>query len=569
MRLGEQIQGEMLCVRADGSRFWLSLQVIPAPDSPGRPHQVVLLGYDVTQDRMSDQQDPPPRPEPPDPPQRPEPPHPNLFTRAVKAVNAAVAIVGMDGRIVMANPVLQRLLGRDAAALDGTQAADLLHPADRAELQRAMARRPDDGSEHHQCVRLRQEPGLEVVADLTLASLDPADGPPMHVVTLHDLTPRAEAFQVAGNIRMIGLAEVKAVLGARWPALRERALAAAEHVLSRRLGPKDTFSRTRDDGFLICFADLQEDAASFTAAMIGREIRARLIGQGEEAETSQVVAITAKVALPPVSEGGGGPDHGPAPRVAGESAALRDVIEQRLDSQRAGIEAQARETLSEAMATASCVLSPVVGRDGRQVVAHYARLPTAMHRRLAVAAAALPDAERRRYDLDVLALRLAGAQALERVLRDRNGSMFLDVSFDVFDSRLGTECYLDTCRKLDMSIRQGLVLVLTQLPQGLTSRHLLDSVHLLRPFCRAIGFELNDVDPPDLDPTLAKGAFLMLDAQRLPVAHVPSSRMERLTHHAHGKRSRVLICGVTERQVAGRLLASGVDLIAMNPTPQG
>ncbi len=496
--------------------------------------------------------------------------HESLLARAFMAMDAPAAIMGSDGLVVVANVALQRLAGRDAQSLHRNFAAELINPADRPEFALATGVPRSVGFEHRQCVRLSQDVGLEVVADLTAtfmgpSGIGPSGGNPAWVVTLRDLTTQAEVFQVAGKIRMIGLGEVKTALGPRWPALRERAMAAAEHVLSRKLGAKDTFSRTRDDGFLICFAELREEAASFAAAMIGREIRARLIGQGEEPASSQIVAIAASVGMPQALPDASAATLAPTPRdlAPADATSLRDMLEQRLDSRRSSIEARARETLADAMTTASCILSPVVGRDGRHVVAQYARLPQALQRRATVAAASLPEAERWRQDLNVLTLRLAGTQALDQILRDRAGNMFLDVSFDVFHSRLGTECYLEACRKLDMSVRQGLVLVLTQVPQGLTSSRMLDCVHRLRPFCRTVGFELDDIGPPDLDLALASGPILVLDAQRLPLARAPSARMARLTSHAHGLRTRVLVRGVEERQTADRLLASGVDLIAL------
>lgn len=548
---GESLRDEMQCVRPDGSRFWLGLHLMPAMDPVSGAACFVLLGRDISAKREERQ-------------------HSaailHLLARVFVAIDAAVAIITPDGRILKSNPRLHRLSGQDGAALEGSRVMDLIHRDDRGTLEEGLARLAGAGTgEHRQVLRVEHgAPGTSrssIVAELTVVPIDPMDATPMRLLTFRDVPATAEVFQVAGKIQMIGLGEVKTVLGPRWPALRERAMAAAEHVLGRKLGPQDSFSRTRDDGFLICFAELSEDEASFTAAMIARDIRARLIGQGEDPDASAVVAIAGSVVLappPPIAIPGLPWPQGPDP------ARFRDVVEQRLCAQRAAIEALARQTLSSAVAEARCELSPIVGRDGRQIIAHYARLPPALHRSLATAAA-LPEAERRKTDLDVLALRLAGHQAMEQVLMARSGLVFLDLSFEVFQSRITTDCYLDACRRLDLSVRQGLVLVLNGLPEGLTSSRMLDCIHRLRPFCRAVGFALDSIDLPTLDLALASGPVLVLDAAAIPDIHVASPRLDKLIAHAHALRARILVRGEVERHVCNRLLAGGVDLVTLAP----
>ncbi len=168
-------------------------------------------------------------------------------------------------------------------------------------------------------------------------------------------------MHVAGKIRLIGLDGVKEALGSRWAAVAARAMASAEHVIKRRCGPRDTWSRTADGGFLICFADTTEDEAAFRAAAMGREIRTRLVGDGETEEAAHVFAVAAAVDVP---------------NVRGRSVDMRaTAINERLNSRLAEIEARARETLSQAAHITSCRLEPVRSVRTRAVVANFARLP--------------------------------------------------------------------------------------------------------------------------------------------------------------------------------------------------
>jgi PAS domain S-box-containing protein len=86
----------------------------------------------------------------------------------------------------------------------------------------------------------------------------------------------------------------------RWATVASRAMSSADYVIRRRCGSHDTWSRTADGGFLICFATATEDEAAFRASAMAREIRIRLIGDGETEATATVSAIAAAVDVPQV-----------------------------------------------------------------------------------------------------------------------------------------------------------------------------------------------------------------------------------------------------------------------------
>ena len=169
------------------------------------------------------------------------------------------------------------------------------------------------------------------------------------ITVLHRLDTPPATVHVAGKIRLIGLDEVKEALGPRWATVAARAMSSAEHVIRRRCGSHDTWSRTADGGFLICFATATEDEAAFRASAMAREIRTRLIGEGETEATATVSAIAAAVDVPQVP--GRSPDM------------LAAVIAERLNSRLAQIEVRARDTLRRAVDSTSCRLEPV--RDRR------------------------------------------------------------------------------------------------------------------------------------------------------------------------------------------------------------
>lgn len=533
---GASLRAEMPCRRGDGGRFWLGLHVMPAADPTTGAARCVLLGRDITQRLLAREQAHAVQ---------------QLLAKVLISVDVPVAILAGDGRIVKTNPKLDRLLGTAGAMLEGGRFADLAGPGDQPDLATLWRMDGPSRTEHRGRYRLRHADGTPIWVNITATVADTGEQQRFRVLTLMEDQAPPELFQVAGKIRLVGLGEVKAALGDRWPSMRDRAVGGAEHVLRRKLGPKDSFSRTRDDGFLICFADLDEEAASFTAAMIGREIRMRLIGLGETPEETAVTAIAARIAAPSDS--------------AAQGQAAHAILEQRLNARRGEIEAQARRVLADAVATATCTLSPVFGRDGRQIVAHYARLPLSLQRSLPVATAALPPAERGMFDIDALTVRLAAQLAMEQTLQNGPSHMFVDVGFEVFHTRASTDIFLEACRRLDPAVRQGLVMVLNSMPEGVTSSRMLDCVHRLRPFCRVIGFALREAEMPDFDLALASSPVLVIDCERVAPLLAQPQRFERLRLQFTSARARLLVRNVPGTQLGDRMLAMGADFVSAPP----
>jgi hypothetical protein len=91
----------------------------------------------------------------------------------------------------------------------------------------------------------------------------------------------AEAVLPVCSFRMVGLAEVKARLTDKWPALAEKVHATARSVIQRHLVRGDVFDLHGDDGYLVLFATLGPDEAEFKSRIIAREIVERLLGEGE------------------------------------------------------------------------------------------------------------------------------------------------------------------------------------------------------------------------------------------------------------------------------------------------
>ncbi|MEJ0015338.1 MAG: PAS domain-containing protein [Acetobacteraceae bacterium] len=530
-REGRSIRSELRCLRASSTPFWLGLHLMPVRGTV--PPCFVILGRDITESLLASQQ---------------QAAIQGLLAKVFHCVRAPVSIVSETGVLQMANPALDELIGYPVGGTLGKRALDFISPATRGVVAAARQRQVTDGLDYTVHANLVRLDGSEIPVELTSITVQREDLRRFRIVTiLRDAQQPAVTVHVAGKIRLIGLDDVKEALGERWGAVAARAMASAEHVIRRGCGPRDTFSRTADSGFLICFADASEEEAAFRAAVLAREIRTRLIGSGESEAMAQVSAVTASVDVPDIP---------------GRSAdMLAEVIGERLATRLAEIEARARETLREAIGATLCRLEPVRSRRTREVVAHFARMPPPLERRVLAAYSSLPLNERQGFDFDRLVLGLAAAQAITDIADGGALLVLVNVDFEVFLDRRRTDRYVAACQALDTRLRARLVLVLSDMPKGFPKSRVLECVTRLRPFCRGIGFQSEGMEPPAVDAALLGSAIIVLRQQGEGGSDQENLERQIATLHAH--RARVMVRHLVSWEAEHPLSRLGVDLVTL------
>lgn len=529
------IRSELPFRRKDGGAFWFGLHMMPARDSV--PGCFVVLGRDITEARFTRQQQAAVQ---------------GLLAKVFLAVKAPVAIVAHDGLIQMTNPALDELLGYRPGGLVGKNAMDCNAPDMRPAVQAARQRQIADGRDYTTATRLLRADGSEVAVEITSTTVQREDLRRFRIITV---LPRAEnapamSVRVAGKIRLIGLEEVKESLGPRWQAVAERAMASAEHVIRRRCGPSDTCTRTTDGGFLICFGDCSEDEAALRAAAIAREIRNKLIGEGDTPSAANVSSIAASIEVPDIP---------------GQSTdALAAILDERVNTRLAQIEAKARDTLKAALLSRTYRLEQVRSRRTRDVVAEFVKLAPDQENRVTAAYSALAMADRQNFDLDRLMLGHAADEAVAQIGSGGSRLIMVNLDFDVFLDRRRIERYIAAFEALDPRLRERLVLVLYGMPKGFPKSRMLECVLRLRPYCHAIGFEVEGLEPPPLDPSLLSNAIVVVRGERL-ARHGPKDmdRLNRLIDEAHMRHAHVLLRQAASWADAQSLSRTGIDLLSV------
>ena len=535
IRSRSSLHTEMACARADGGTFMLGLHVMPAHGSESDRFAFVVLGSDITASVEARQM---------------QGSLEGLLATVFICVDEAVVIVDHSGRILMTNPQTDRLLGYKPNALVGRNTLDIVAPWSRAATAATRQHYIELGTQACYSVPLLKADGSELPARVTSVPVEREGRKRFRILTLRSARPEPPALRIesAGRIRLVGLEDVRTALGPRWPAVAERAMATAEAVLKRRCGPHDSFSRVDETSFLICFSETSGVDASFRAAMIGREIRERLIGQGNAPETAFVRTIAAAVACP------SGPDE--------TAETMRASLLDGLDAQLQHIEQEGRQTLRAAITSATCDVEPLRGRNPEDRIGGLVCLPEVLERKLTCALASLPQHESEAFDLDGLLLGMAAQKAIAALASGDTNPLLVALRFEVFHSRAATERYMLSCQKLDRRVASRLIFLLTGLPEGLPRTRLLEWINRLRPFCRGVGFQLDNLTRlSQVDLSHSDHPIIAVPATAL--AGLSRDRVLALATSLHARRATLLVLRVRTEDEAADLLSAGTDMISM------
>ena len=533
VREGRPQRAELRCVTRMGQPFWFGMHIIPEDkQAAGR---FVVLGHDITEKRRIEAQ---------------EKAVQSLLAKVFMTVDAAVYITDQQGFVMMTNPALDRLLGVPAGALTGRESVGLFAPACRALLIEAREKQIADSLDYTLDASLLLDGRPAIACRLTVVMVQRADLNRFRIVTVRTNAaaaapapaPAQRKVTAAGRIQLIGLDEVRESLGPRWAALRARAMATAESVFRRRLGPNDTFCQTEDDGYVVCFANATEEEAGFRAATIGNEVRQRLIGCGESPEVAHVFATA--VAVP------AGTEDLPAAKIA-------DIVRRRVSQRLDAIREDARTKLAEALQNAPYQAEPVYSREGAPPAGWRVSFTPAAKRALDVAIGALPPAEMASLDQDVMLLGFAHECIVERALQSPGLLVFATLSSDILLIRKRMEACLEACQAIAENHRKQLVLAVAA-PESTASRQINNGLPRLRPYCRFLGIAVDRLDTTDLDVREAGVALMLVAAEALDATATTRKRAASL----RAQRCQLMVHGAPSRDMAS-LLQDGTAYVSV------
>ncbi|MDR3515813.1 MAG: PAS domain S-box protein [Azospirillaceae bacterium] len=547
------LESEIQAIRKDGKHHWLQVSTTAALLPTGRLSHFIRMGRDITARKRAELER--------ETTQR-------LLASIFGAIDQALGVIDTASNFVMINTALTRQFGWSVFDLIGKPFTAVLEPSRRDAISRALKARAELEQTTRLEARLRHRNGSASDGELVVTTIPQPDGKQYRVMMIlqrpTDAPPNRgtvdPSFQqavrkalqggdrhgsvVAGKLQLVGLAAVREASGERWAAIAERTFAAAEQILRRHLDPGDVFSRTTDDGFLVCFAQLSESEAHFKAQAIGNEIRERLIGEHPEMAATQVVSFAAEIEID-------------ADEAADEDSFVA-LLESRLATTRKRIEETAITAMRTCLATARVTFRPLRTDSNHVAPLSYVRLPSDLDEQLNKLLALgrtefVPDTE-------LLLLTGATERIFDEVKYNKSDLVLLPVRMATLTTRRQAENWLQVARNVGEPGKKRMVVEIRDLGRNTARSRMIDVAILVSPLFRAVAFELPSMDPafvaslPISTPMVTIQAKLLSESTPLHTA--------RLLKALALQRCRLIVKNVTSPAQAAMFVKAGIALVA-------
>ncbi len=542
-RSGEPASIETVAKTKDGKSVFLEVNTIPIIAPTGSVSDFIRIGRDVTArkraeaDRETTQR---------------------LLASVFGAIEQAFGILDDGKRFVMINTAMTRQLGWGVFDLLGKPFTTVIAAADRARIEGQIDE--VEAMSFRRAAGLLHRDGAILAGELVVTTIPQPDGRQYRSVML---VPRGVATEggniedavrrslqsgggniVAGKIQLVGLSEVRAAIGDRWPKVAERTFDIAERIIRRYLGPTDVMRRTIEDGFLVCFAELDEAAAQFKAGVIGREVREKLIGEFPEMASTVVTGFTAAV---PVTED----DALPGTDIA-------QALETRLARARTIVEVEAMRTMRARMATAEIRFDALRTEASRLAPILLTHLPADLER----AQATLLNLGHGEFIPQAELLLLTGAA--ERVLGEVGHAgtdlIVTKVRLATLVHRRDAEAWLHVARGLGATGKKRLVLEIAEISRDVARSRLSEAVALVAPMFRTVALELPSADLSIM--SLLPPATQLVTIDNRLLGQSSAAGIERLVKALETLRCRLIVKN-TPPSAATALAKVGVRLIGL------
>lgn len=486
-----------------------------------------------------------------------------MLSAVIGNIDLPMLMLSDDGRIVLVNPAMLRLIERPIDEISGKHFSVLVPIDDWPALSPRFHEALQSDEESRRALRLLTGRGKPIHVEiqgkpvrqvsgrrlrmLTCASLE--DMLPGPRGSLSDLPERAAADPsrplIAGRLQLIGLDDVRTALGERWGQVRVQALAIAEGVIRRHLGAEDMLERTADDGFVIFFGELPEAEASIRAREIAQQVRNRLLGNSTASLEAQVESFAAEVDVEDDGFDGSG---------------IADVLLAKLAQRREESRQQVSRLLKTALQKATLDPIQVTQPEGYPIPFYIADLAHPWRDDIASALMSIADDLNVSFEADLVTLSVA--MDWHRPGK-RDATLIMPVRFENLMLPRLLDRYVEVSRNLPVELRRQLMFHLVQMPAGTAGSRISGMVQTLGPHCKGIAIELNGVDHV-LDPLGTRVSVVSIDYELLgPLDGPGRARLQRLLRTYHLRKMRILVTRVPREEDAFRLASDGVDMVAL------
>jgi hypothetical protein len=356
----------------------------------------------------------------------------------------------------------------------------------------------------------------------------------------------APALLARGCVNVIGLAEIRAEMGALWEKRREAVWARLESMLSHKLGSMDFYVRLDDLSYLVSMPTVLQVEAQIFCLRIAYDLYGSLLGQCDIAKLRIAKAVTLQndvVRTTPITgealmtlaarAGLCHPVGGSAPGPTGTATPLVKAAEP-FRHRFTPLWDAPKEAVTTYRITSSA------DHAASEIYETHAKFELAMAlSRVAMAARQLST-------------RLATG---DRVM------VWIPLLFELLSSPIGRMEIAGACRSLSAELRPYLIFEICGLPHGVPQSRLSEMAGSLRPFCRAVSATVPNG-------TLNYGAYLGAGLQAIGLA-VPqvdgtdvSADVMRLSVAARKQHIVSYLLDVPQHELLQSAISVGINLLS-------
>jgi GGDEF domain-containing protein/EAL domain-containing protein (putative c-di-GMP-specific phosphodiesterase class I) len=308
---------------------------------------------------------------------------------------------------------------------------------------------------------------------------------------------------MAGSIQLLGMAEFRQRLGARWSAVADIACRIAEQTIQRHISAEDAYQRHGDETFVLCFASPDKAHAEAKTKTISEEI-ATMLAQETPQMRLRVDHTVAEVEWADIDGGGA------------ESIAELIALELRQVRERA--DAAARTWRNELLRTAGIRFSPIWDPERRIVSSYRAMLneQTGTFAMQHLAGVSTPEELKSTlHELDCLVVGRT-IKSLDRLLQAGGmAQIVVPVNFNSLTNRTARETYLNLCRSIPESYKRFLLFEVHGAARGTPVSRLVEIALALKPYCHGVLVEVSAIGSRLQELTSASLFGISVDAKSL------------------------------------------------------
>lgn len=283
----------------------------------------------------------------------------------------------------------------------------------------------------------------------------------------------------AGVVQILGIDQIKADLGKRWPEVQDRASRIVEKVIRQHLSDEDLYHHQEPDNYVLCFKHLDQMAAEAETRQIVAEIEEQLLASVPEYASASVQHTVSEIDCELVLES----DDGPLAAISQQLAAIRNEVNDAVQ--------RARKYLKS---NAEVCYRPVWTCKTGFVESYIARLDRRSGNDLLEYLQLVSDATtlaELTAEIDGVVLGRAVAALHQSLQAGCAPTVTLPVNYHTLNSANARESYLDLCRSIPEGYRKHLTFEITAVPETAPETRLLEIIQAIRACGRSTSVEVD------------------------------------------------------------------------------